>query len=318
MYRAPSTDRRGFTLVEMLVIIAIIATLLGLLLPAVQKARGMASRIKCLSNMRQCGLAAQQIHDEYHRLPPAYGPFQGQLGTLFFHLLPFVEGQDVYEFGPPHGLPDGTPDSFGGKYRVPLYLCPSDPTNGGPTEPLPELKKVTGGSSLWILVPYALSNTAANWAAFNGESGDMRIPESFPGGTSKTILFTERLANPAPCSSSWTANSGNAWCYGGGREQANNIVAWPHYNPWVGSDATTTTPPPPQSNGLPNPDTVFLTQPAIPNDVLKYVASATSCHTGVINVVMADGSGRGVARQYSETNWFQALTPGADFYSWDD
>jgi hypothetical protein len=285
----------------MLVVIAILVTLMGILIPAVQKAREAASRAKCQAQMKQVVYGTIMTFDQYKKLPPAIGNYGGttwQAGpTLFYHILPFIEAQDVYNQGT-------------GSVALPvvLFRCPSDASNATTTESLS-----VGASN----ATFATSNYAANWSAFNGTTGGMRIPDSFPGGVSKTVFFTDRLADPIPTNGSGGATGvGNCWGYfipptlNAGPPPT---LGPPYFAPFVGYGAN--------GSGL-NDDFVFLTQPT-PQQVGNNPTSAASFHTGTINVAMGDSSVRAVARNYTGNGigtgqWFQGLTPVADYYNWDD
>ncbi|MGC4004414.1 MAG: DUF1559 domain-containing protein [Pirellulales bacterium] len=101
--------KRAFTLVELLVVLAIVGILLALLLPAVQMAREAGRRTQCANNLHQLGTAVQTFHEAQRAVPTYNGIFpagknalqatapRSVYGSWFVHLLPYVEEQKLHQ-----------------------------------------------------------------------------------------------------------------------------------------------------------------------------------------------------------------------------
>lgn len=135
-------NRAGFTLVEMLVVIAIIGVLIGLLIPAVQKVRTVAQRSGCANNLRQIGIGLNNHHTVLKRYPaggwgwdwvgiPTRASSPKQPGGWLFSLLPYIEQQNLLR-----QVPDAGPQLASEMTKmlgapVPIFNCPAR-RDGGP------------------------------------------------------------------------------------------------------------------------------------------------------------------------------------------
>lgn len=123
--------RTGFTVIELLVAMAVIGVLAALLMPAVQSARASARRVACRNQVRQLGLALHLYHESHLCFPPGsfvMGPsFPIQSGWGWgAMILPSVEQKPLYEqidFG--HGTAVGNNLALIAT-TVPLWRCPSE------------------------------------------------------------------------------------------------------------------------------------------------------------------------------------------------
>ena len=87
----------GFSLVELLAVIAIIGTLVSLLIPAVQSTRESARRSQCASNLRQLGIATHAYESARgHLPPPKLGSQFENRGSTLVVLLPYLEEAAAY------------------------------------------------------------------------------------------------------------------------------------------------------------------------------------------------------------------------------
>jgi prepilin-type processing-associated H-X9-DG protein/prepilin-type N-terminal cleavage/methylation domain-containing protein len=183
--------RTAFTMVELLIVIAIITILISLLLPAIQSAREQARRTHCVNNLMQLGIALANYAATHSVLPPGVVNDQGPILNLpsgYHHswvvqILPFVGQDNVYRhFNITEGVyePSNETAAF---VKISTLLCPSDEWMG----PISY-----AGCHHDVDAPIAADNHGVLYL-------NSRVrPDDIPDGPAYTILLGEmRRAGPS-------------------------------------------------------------------------------------------------------------------------
>jgi len=202
--------RTAFSLIELLVVVAIIAILMGLLLPAIQKIREAASRAKCSNQLKQLGVAAHAHNDGTGYLPPgvAMPDRDGRSTSAFVELLPYIERGNLFAMWDA----SNPAANFGGDTTtaaqpIPNLVCPSAGANSNPVRFGTRSLGVTTYGVNAGLVSFPASR-ATNDGLFGYVTPTTRNQWRLldvHDGTSNTLLFGERIIGDGGMDSFQTA-----------------------------------------------------------------------------------------------------------------
>jgi hypothetical protein len=286
----------------------------------VQKVREAAARTQCENNLKQIGLGCQNMVNTVGYFPCSAGWYPGQgaavgngFGTLFFHLLPYIEQNSLYESASFTGAtfdgdnPSGSyfsgeanigqGQAFVGAQVVRTFVCRADPTYMG-SGPMTTTSQYSGQTQLL----WAPSCYAANARIFGVWSTGYTFSPAYStyamitDGLSNTCLFAERYANCDGTKDSTAGGLNRAclWDWVEPKALAGHDQ-WPLYANY--SD--------PNGNAFPLPQI----QP--PVGYCDCHAPNTG-HAGGVVVGLCDGSVRIVTSRVSQATWQAANTPAGD------
>ena len=203
-------SRRAWTLVELLVSIAIIGALAALLLPAVQATREAARRAQCASNLRQIGIALANYHDAFATFPIGCRDDRGLQIAWSAPLLAFLEEENVWRAFDPSAAYNSERNRDAAGSVIGVYLCPSTVVSDGRYGPT---SGDADGNGQWD------PGDDLAWTDYGGMFGvgDPRLPlgngvmiydEAIPAGRisdglSRTIIVGEDAGRSATQHGTW-------------------------------------------------------------------------------------------------------------------
>ena len=280
--------RRAFTLVELLVVIAVIGILVALLLPAIQAAREAARRSQCKNNLKQIGLALHNYESTRGSFPPGFvskatalneeGPGPGWGWGA--HILPHLEEANLNI-----DLKREITDPLYNEIRtkpLTVFRCPSDPVD----DPLlsvqnasgTELTKVAFANYVGVGGTHEVSGFPDTGTGVLLRNRGVRIKE-ITDGTSHTIMVSERASRQSPQTT------------------------------WVGAVTDAAVQPKNPAYEEEGPPVLILTNTGeaadgrVPNSTLEHVEDSNSAHAQGVNIMFADASVQSIGNDIDPKVW---------------
>jgi prepilin-type processing-associated H-X9-DG protein len=282
---------RAITLIGLLVVIAIIAILIGLMLPAIQNVRQTAARIRCSNNLKQLALAVHGFHDNNQRFPYSQwgleynvqygGGANSRAWSWIARTLPFVEQEQIYAAA---GIPQQLLFSTGNTADpITIFLCPSDP-NAVPSPRLDAGNLVGDPVGRTSYKGVSGSNWGADFDSFQSHQGFFQTdwPNKGVNGSydgldhGDGIFYRTNLMYPLTLVQI-TNGTSQTLMIGEDVQDANTWVSWPYANNAHGTCAIPLNVIPPSGG-------------TYPPDQWENTWGFRSLHPNGANFALADGS----------------------------
>jgi prepilin-type N-terminal cleavage/methylation domain-containing protein len=214
-----STSRHGFTLIELIVVVAIIGLLVALILPAVQSSRESARRIQCANNLRQIGMALHEFHGVYEKFPISDAGRTEDSPTVFSKLLPHLDQANQNRMDP-----KPIPSLFCASRRSAEAGPKSDfaasihPDMVTPWPPHVQWRSILG-QPLW---QYVDNQGFGHPSAINLYPGISLEKIGNADGSSSTLMMTHKALRPSWYNASGFRTEDGSWRF----ELASHLRSW--------------------------------------------------------------------------------------------